>query len=67
MAAIGKWLVGVVLGWAFDLIKGLVEAYMARKKKEKEVAEDNKAAEQKLEEAESEQEVIDAGGDLLKR
>ena len=67
MQAIGKWLVGIVLGWLFDLIKGLVEKYMERKRKEKERAEDNAKAEEKLEKAETENEVVEAGSDLLRR
>lgn len=67
MQAIGAWLVKVLLGWLFDLFKGLVEKYLERKRVEKEREEDNKKAEQKLEEAQSEQEIIDAGSDHLRR
>ena len=67
MAAIGKWLVHILLGWLFDLIKDAVEKYLASKRKEKERKEDNEAAQEKLEKAETEQEVIDAGSELLKR
>lgn len=67
MNAIGKWLVGVVLGWLMEYLHRLAEMYFVRKQREKEREEDNKKAEQKLEEAESEQEIIDAGSDLLRR
>lgn len=67
MAAIGKWLVITILGWLADLIRRLFEAYLERQRKKEEQAKDNKAAQEKLEQAQSEQEVIDAGSELLKR
>jgi hypothetical protein len=67
LAAIGKWLIHILLGWLFDLIKGAVEKYLEAKRKKKEREESNQAAQEKLEKAESEQEIIDAGGDLLRR
>jgi hypothetical protein len=67
MAAFGKWLVGAVLGWLVDWIRGLVEQYLERKRKEREREEDNKRAEEKLEKAETEAEIIDAGADHLRR
>ena len=67
MGAIGKWIITIVLGWLFDLIKGLVEKWAERQRKAKERDEDNKKAEEKLEEAKSEEEVIEAGSELLKR
>lgn len=67
MAAFGKWIVGVVLGWLVDWIRGLVDTYLEKKRKEREREEDNKKAEVKLEQAETEQEIIDAGADHLRR
>jgi hypothetical protein len=67
LSGIGKWLAHVVLGWLFDLIKGAVEKYFERKRKEREREEENEEKAKKLEEAKSEQEVIDAGDDLLRR
>lgn len=67
MIAIGKWLVQILLGWLFDLIKDLVEKYLERQRKEKERKEQNDAARENLEKAESEKEVIDAGSELLRR
>lgn len=66
-ANIGKWLVGVVLGWLFEYVKELVEKYRERERAKKARAESNQAAEQKLEEAQSEQEIIDSGAAHLKR
>lgn len=67
MQAIGKWLVGAILGWLVDFVMKLWSKYQEKKRKEKEREEDNLKAEEKLEKAETEQEVIDAGSDLLKR
>lgn len=67
MSAIGKWLVGAILGWLTDWITQMWKDYQQRKAKEKERAEDNAAASEKLENADTEQEVIDAGSDLLTR
>ena len=67
MAAIGKWIIQIVLGWVFDVVKDLIEKSLERLRKKKEREEDNAAAEVKLEQSESEKEVIDAGADLLKR
>lgn len=67
MAAIGKWLLEATLGWLVGYLTKLAERWLERQKKQKERKEDNEAAEKKLEEAESEKEVIDAGADLLRR
>lgn len=67
MVAIGKWLISAVLGWVAEFIRGLIAAYMERKRREAARVDDNKAAEQKLEGAQSEQEIIDAGSDHLRR
>jgi hypothetical protein len=67
LSAIGKWFVEVVLGWLVAYVTKLAEAWLERQRKAKERKEDNQAAEQKLEEAESEAEVIEAGSDLLRR
>lgn len=67
MATIGKWILNYLLGWLVEYVRGLVETYIKRKQVEKERAEDNKKAEEKLEKAETEQEVIDAGADHLTR
>lgn len=67
MSAIGKWFIEVILGWLAGYLTKLAEAWLERQRKAKERKEDNQAAEQKLEEAESEADVIEAGSDLLRR
>lgn len=67
LSGIGKWVLQVVLGWLFGLVKSEVEKYQERKRLEKERKEANEAAVIKLEEAQSEEEVIRDGGDLLSR
>lgn len=67
MSAIGKWLVQVLLGWLLDALKDWYEQYQNKKRIERERKEANEAAAKKLEEAKSEQEVVDAGSDLLSR
>jgi hypothetical protein len=67
MQTIVKWLVGAALGWLADFISNLWAKYQERKRVEKEREDANKAAEKKLEEARSEEEVIDAGSEHLRR
>lgn len=67
MSAIGKWLLNILIGRVLEYLKGLVESYLARKQAEKEREEDNKKAEGKLENAETAEEIVDAGSDLLRR
>lgn len=67
LSGIGKWILQVVLGWLFDLVKSEVAKYQERKRLERERKERSEAAIKKLEEATSEQEIIDAGSDVLKR
>lgn len=67
MQAIGKWLIGALLGWLADLVRGLWADYQERKRIERERKEANERAVVKLEGAESEAEVIDRGGDVLSR
>lgn len=67
MQAIAKWLIGILLGWLFEYFRELAEKYWERTQKEKERAEENVAAQEKLEEAKSEQEVVQAGSELLRR
>lgn len=67
MQAIGKWLLSFLFGWLADYIRELVNEYVSRKRIEREREEANAKAEQKLEEAKSEQEIIDAGSEHLKR
>ncbi len=67
LANLGKWLVGILLGWLVEYVRGLIEEYRRRKEKEKARTEDNAQAEVKLEEAQSEQEIIDAGSNHLRR
>lgn len=57
MAAIGKWLVGVVLGWAVEYIGGLIQAYRARKQELKKKEDERQAAIENLEKAQTEEEI----------
>jgi hypothetical protein len=68
LQALLKWLIHtVLLDWLFEKIKELVASHQAKKKKEEEAVKNNDEAEAKLEKAETEQDVIDAGKDLLGR
>jgi hypothetical protein len=67
MQAIGKWLVGAVLGWLFDLVRDWYLKRKEKERKEQERKDDNEAAVEKLEQAETEDEVVEAGSDLLRR
>jgi hypothetical protein len=67
LAKLGQWLVSAVLGWLVTFVTDMITEYRERKRIAKEREEANKAAEQKLENAQTEQEVIDAGSDLLNR
>lgn len=67
MAAIGRWLVYVILGWALDLARAYFVKRAARKQELADLKEENRLILEKLKEAKSEEERIKAGGDLLRR
>ncbi len=67
MQAIGRWIASLLFGWLVDVIRESVEAYFEKRRANEERKRKAEEALKKLEEAKSEQEVIDAGGNVLER
>lgn len=67
MSKILEWLIKPILDWIWGKLSAAIAAYQERRAAEKARQESNKQAEEKLQNAKTEEEVIDSGSDLLLR